>query len=571
MRILVDGIEICRHKQRVVLRVACVIFALGGESGFSRAQVPVPGFDARLLDSLQHMGPESIVGMGQPYPRIAPKSTPQPAELDEFRRRLELQCRTWLEWLNASVELSGDQRRRMSERIAELVDVETKIHGNSFRQSELSGIPGDFPFLFHLAGRPLQPRSLLQFPTLWDNLALGVLPAQQLVQSTFASHERNSFMHSAFLEVVLLRMDTAVQLSTAQESQLRVDLRVIESKLHSPFFSVTTAKEFPAQALHTLVTDQSRQHLTRVQLQILGLREAAAPSPGFDVRPGTVHVWREELEQASRLLRDLVYQRYLWRIEEVEFERNVGLESGQRLRTAAKGVAVAISDEWRRPAGDHVELLIEQALGRGLPLTNVRYSMTPPRLTSEGLETYPLWKNSLTEVLQNSPLKQYSGRPAALELSARAGAVLAMLEQELWLTPQQRQLLLPDVTRLLGTYQTVTPEDENLALLGDMALPLHLLGPDVPRLILFPAQRETFTALAAYFDFRLTANGARANIAGSNGTIEWRWVNAGSLWPAVQAAIRPDSTTRPASLPQQLFPALNSGSLPNRINIGKFH
>lgn len=456
------------------------------------------------------------------------KTLPALEEVAAFRNHLKLQLRAWEAWLQETANLTPEQREQIKPRIAEMVNSETTSYGATFRQFQATSLPDDFPYLFHLTGSPLEPRPMLHFSSLQDVLAGDVLTKQQMDQSSQAGRERINTQRAAFLALLVQRVDVAARLSEVQQAQLLSDLKVVESNLSSPFFSVRHSAGFPSRPLRPLLTLQSRRNLDPVQLDLLDVHDIAAQKRGVELDLEPIDVWREKIDLRSVQFRDQIYQYYQRRIEQIEYLREVPSEAAERLRTAAKGAAVSQADQWTVQSTERIDRLQTLLRARVQPGVGFHFSLAGPEMSTVNLDSHPLWQRALTGALEISPWKQVQGDRAAWQRAARAGAVLAMLDHELWLTPAQREQLLPRITRVLTGRQPASPENENLALLGDLALPLHLLPPEEIEPILNTNQLEVWKVLAAHFEFRETSAGAQASTRGG-GSIEWRWLKEFSI------------------------------------------
>lgn len=496
-----------------ILRLALALLAILIAAETVRGQVP------RALDARLNLSPEVREKLIQQRNEAA---KPAPAELDAFRQRMDLQLRAWLAWTETKVTLTADQRSQVIARIQQMVQDDSAAYANTVRQYRLPLFREDFPYLFQVTGSPPAPRPALHVAMLQSRLGEGILTNEQLDQLAIMGQEHLQFRRQAFRDLLVSRMDRSVGLSDSQLEIVRSQLQLMESNLDVPFFTVEGSATFPTRPISVQLTLEARVCLTPGQLILLGLQRSAEIKPSFTI-PLNPDVRAQGLETAVIEMRGAILGYYLSQIERQERVRDVSEEAATRIRAVAKGASVKIVEARIASAEKQLEeqvVLLRDRL-RILDIDLSGFSLEPP--TIQSLESDPMWVEGMRTFLNSTARRNLPLDREALAHTARAGAVLAMLDQELWLTGPQRERLLPIIIRVLDQHQPQSPDDENLSLLGDLALPLHRISPTDREAILSSTQQEVWNVLAASFEFQAGQSTVLANSRGPTEILEWKW------------------------------------------------
>lgn len=503
-----------------VLRGVCAVPVLAGAADCLWAQpkdfAPVPAMVHQLLappPAAPEVSPEVTT-------KLPPVAKPTPAELDVFGKRLDLQLRVWRAWVEARVPLTDQQRNEITARINALVESERTLEAH--RSTRLLPFPDDFPYLFHLQGPSLNLRTSLHYTMLQDRLALGILSRGEVEHLNTCGREVVEFRRMAFRELTLTRIDESLGLSNQQLERVRSYLSLIRNHLDAPFHSLNPTARFPSQPVLSLLRPLTKEVFTAGQVKLLGPVTGDQVAADFQLGLGNVDAWRADLRRAANELRDNIYDHHRMQIEQLEALRDVPPGAAERLRMAAKGSAVSLSEDWEAGITTSAEQFAG-VMSRHLKINpSVTFGIGGP-LPVETVEQHPLWAAELKSFLENSTRKAPAAERLEIRRAARAGAVLVMLDEELWLTPAQREQLLPLVTRVLDQHQPLNPEDENFSLLGELAIPLHRIPPEVWEPILNPVQQEVWKVLAAYFEVQSGEDEVVATSRGLEETLEWKW------------------------------------------------
>lgn len=366
----------------------------------------------------------------------------------DYRRRLAWFVQADLDWLKEAAGLSeqqqGDVRQLADRRLEQEIQGFIAIFPDSLPKTGFADgnlHPGVFALESSAASSMLSKLN----SECWGQF---LSPSQQAAYTT-AREERIRFRRDAFTAYAVAILELEVRLSPEQRQALIAGWRRQTVKLDHGYFTCSTRESFlPRQPLLQFVQSISEIILRGDQLQ--AVIHAADPlvAQRFDFNEAVdLETRMAEFNPPFQALRNLALEYGEDRIAYYTAAAKLGPEQVAMLRLAVRGVAAQMADDWL----DRVRLEVKSTLAnrRGLPgMPPYKWSAAPSVIGSRQFDEHPLWIASLQQACGDSLLPLEADRANRIH-SAVATAVVAMLDQELWLTARQRDQLLPLVQTCL--------------------------------------------------------------------------------------------------------------------------
>lgn len=315
-----------------------------------------------------------------------------------------------------------------------------------------------------------------------------------------------SFQHDAFLDYAVALLDAELFLSQQQREILRTEIGKSAHFTGHPFYSFSPSTNYlPYQPLVGLVTVTAvKEKLSPAQQQRLSTQNTAANVNRassilrFSSRD-TREAWEAQIDTYVQQLRAETLQVFDLRLDFCAREGQLSEQQLNQLRVAAKGVAVQYSDERRESIRSQLDQLEPQI--RQQPGTST-FGFGTSTVTPATLLSRPLWTTAWQAVMSSAE-KNVDAERQNFNRAARDRAVLALLDQELWLRPEQRDQLLPLVSSVLPPVDSLTASREQMRDVIWLAHVLSLLEPeqltpilDAPQLAAWQLMQKSFPQLA---------------------------------------------------------------------------
>lgn len=414
-------------------------------------------------------------------------------ERREFDARLTQYLACWQGWLRSNASLDAEQQAALAELLQKQTPETSEGHWKLSNTAARSPLVNHFPALFVEGTTPLsqltQPATVR--PLLREN-QIAIL--QQAVA------EREEFRYAAYRDYALAILDSELFLSAQQREALAGERDHLMKVLDEPWFFINPSSTgyLPWRPVVLVVSPGVRAQLSEHQ------RQRVAQLESFDSRPGSSmmfrtdeswEVWDERLNARIQVCQEEIALNLILRVDELEREGLIPGDAASKLRTVAKGVSVNLCDELQEKAKSSLAAFAARTrIGQqaavsttGISTANLAF-LTP--------QDQDLWTTACGPVVLKELQKLDIARTQQRRL-ARDRAVLAMLDRELWLSPEQRGKLLPVLSAALPPLDRVLPNREALR---DVTWLIHAfcLSDAVKiRELLQPAQWEAWQRMQA--------------------------------------------------------------------------
>ncbi len=476
-------------------------------------------------------------GRGRRAAEVAaePRLPAQPAK--KLQARLELLSRCYQTWLEATLTLTDEQRVKLAQLLQAELAQDPALFIKPIPRLQAT-IPRDLPVLFGLHDGPADAFT----KSVNQSLKANVLSAEQSARLDAALAERARWLRQAYCQYFVAMVDEHLFLTTDQrEKVLASCLKSARPPRHAMYQlgGQVYGYYMPIESASAVMPPDFKKILETCQARCLELTDGNDQQPNYFSSNEGRPAWEKKLAEMNAagrvLLRNAVEVRVRWAT--IEYDLNP--DQVARLQVAGKGAATTALSDWRENARstlDSIEQQMQQQPGGG----NMMWGVGD--IDGNSIGRNPFWTAALTAVRprpsvpetpastpdpsspepippapdlpqprpENAARRPATNRAPPFPINSRerfrhasgVAATLAMLDQELWLTPNQREALRSEVAKSIPA-QGVQHSDYTQYLGGLILLaqPMCWLDADSLSSRLRPAQRETWDEMKKIYRF----------------------------------------------------------------------
>jgi hypothetical protein len=402
--------------------------------------------DKSLLESIGNAVNEAMKAVSgkRPLPRtVSPPPMPGVQRIvgadptEEDKARLRAYSKAMCAWIEKSCELSDEQRSKLQELTEKSLNNESRWRDIvGITSNELRGVQAFgpcFPILFTMKTSGVATKFQRQ---ILDSISTTLLTPDQQQRLTATLDERTRFGSAAFREYIISLADNELFLTNEQRVKLSTELggnRVIHHGLYSfqpqPYYLPYESMRLIIGTWNSIFSKPQQQRLEDLVDSANERNVTFQSSVGLDG-------WYKQIDEYGAKQRNSFLRAVAVRVAYYELAMGITTEQANLLTVAGKGAAVSAVFNWKETTRATVERMEQQMLR-----IQGNFAFSSQRMSMEGLDANEIWSQTLKSILSDEQAKQLSARSAAIRRD-RAHAVLAMLEQELWLQPEQRKPLL---------------------------------------------------------------------------------------------------------------------------------
>ena len=454
-----------------------------------------------LLASLL-ASPNSFAGILSAQPQVADPlpSEPQreaPVAEDEEdiattlrRNRLQAQLTVFRHWTQTTADLSPSQLQR----IRMICESELELSQTRWitDRSRAAGnrLPDFAPIEFTSTGGAADcvSRALLQLQI------IGLLSDEQSARLDAAEAERREWLSSGDRQYLVSVIDEQLRLSADQQLLLDDEIRInrMDSQLFawdngdSPLTSISRLA-VAARIDEIELTDEQRSRCVQLRLP----QQSGQATVTFDA-PVSADEVTSTLTQLAAQQKQRCEDDVARRVAAFQKGWMLSPDQAAMLKLAGKGATIRCLHDWKIRSEQWIRGMLEKPRGpAGL-------SLHMAAIDRNALYHHPIWVNALNSVRPQPDL----GTGAVPDRNhqrrmAIAAWVLVTLDRELWLQPDQRQLLRQRINAILpaGMERMTAPGRE----LGYLAFTLSALSQAEDLNFLDDAQRHVWQLLQEQF------------------------------------------------------------------------
>ncbi len=359
------------------------------------------------------------------------KLTPSESDRKEYGERIFALSGSLQVWVTQICELDEAQQQQLSELVVKRVsDINDRYAKKSDPERQNRPFGATTPLLF------VQPdgdgtkftSSLLKL------IRSDLLNDGQKEKLDAAVSERSDFQRAAFREYIVSIFDQELFLTTEQRNGMLEHFAATPDRITSPFYTFTAQPYYlPYKSLGeilrankaTFLDDRQRARLSDLTS---GTTNGNQNYIMFQSSEGPEQ-WAENVKQATVAQRDIYLRAAAVRIGYLERSLDLTPEQVAYLTVASKGATTEALESWKESTQQTLDRMQQQ-----MAQIQGNFSFSAQNITTDGLDVNAIWTHAIKKVNAD---KQSGDRITAIR-NAKAIAVTAMLDQELWLLPNQR-------------------------------------------------------------------------------------------------------------------------------------
>ena len=426
----------------------------------------------------------------QPFAAVAVQAPEEllEAKLKAREQRLEAHSAAFADWATRVCDLSKEERTALDESLAQQhVKVQDRWKRNAHRHNTPMSDYAPVSFTtFGGAGSYLSRKRL-----------------ELLLKSAFTDDHREALLTAfdARLEAVRLAMldyaiwmiDEELFLSEQQRQRLTDELRGGIDNVEDGVFTFNTRHYYlPYTSLSNAVHVLPDSLLTDVQRERLNdaFENAARGRDNLIFSTGNPESWQQQVDAAAAEIQSMFITAARLRASWLAATLDLSPSQQRQATVAGTGAAVQCTADWKQHVNEQLEhwkvRAEQQFAGR-----NVRFGMAAPK--AEGLDTNELWQHTVSKLGADDAHRMRQ----EFHRSARVGYLVAMLDKELWLTPEQREPLAALVESTLPQFHRNSDESYRETQL--LVIPVASIANDKLAVFLTEAQQTAWKTLRNQF------------------------------------------------------------------------
>lgn len=206
-----------------------------------------------------------------------------------------------------------------------------------------------------------------------------------------------------------------------------------------------------------------------------------------------VEEWHKQMNQAGLKQREQFLRAAAVRVTWYEKELKLSPEQVEYLNNAGKGAAVRALGDWKESTQQTLDQMEQQMAQMG-----GNFGFGAQSIDTRAIEKNEIWADAVKSVTVGIARDRLEGR-SDVDRTASARSVLALFDDELWLSPDQRTALLPMFEKTMPKDSTPTNYQEYIRDVVLMAHPLFKVKEKERNAIVTEAQGVVWKNLESYF------------------------------------------------------------------------
>jgi len=437
------------------------------------------------------------------FAQPANNNGPAPSEKDqkECDTRLRAYSNAMQLWLAKTCELTAEQQSRLKELFEVRVAAElTKYSKSQNPQRQNQSFPETFPLLFTKSTGLADRFSSSMIEVIRNEL----LSNEQKLQLDTALNDRETSRSEAFLAYLVSITDKELYLTSDQRDALIRELSARKKPLQHPLYSFNPQNYYlPYESLSQILPASAGKGFLepsqKKRLQDLSGNDPNGQHIIFRSESGPEE-WYKQLNDAGREQRDRYLRAVAVRITYYEKELALSAPQVQHLTVAGKGAAVRALGDWKESTQQTIDQMEQQMAQMG-----GNFAFGSQRMDTTAIDQNAIWSDAIESILPGVALERLELRQKA-NRAAMARALVTLLDEELWLTEEQRKPLLEQIEKTLPAKSDPAQNQEYIREIILMAYPLFRIDEKQLTDILTEPQLEAWKAMTTFFQFQAANN-----------------------------------------------------------------
>lgn len=442
-----------------------------------------------------------------------PVAAPGEKDKEDFNKRIEAYSVSMKTWVHQVCKLSGDKKARVDELFAAAAkDTMTAFADKGKIKPRNEYIPVTLPVVFSI-GEESTAAAFSQ--EVLSSLRKNVLSPAETELLEIALKERTTFQTRAYVSFLVSLID--MELFLTGEQRARVTQRMLELKpaVLSPLYSFQPqAYYLPYESLNVMISRVSLSDLleTSQKKRLQDLTDSDQNSQIVFQASSGVEGWRDQMNELSTRQREQFLRAAAVRVTWYQRELHLSADQVEYLSNAGKGATIRALGDWKENTQQTLDQMEQQMAQMG-----GNFGFGAESIDAKSIDQNEIWADAVKNVTAGLNANNLQARKTA-DRMAMAESVLALLDTELWLLPEQRTLLLPLVEKTLPKDASTTRYQEYIRDVILLAHPLFKIPEDTRNPILSEQQRAAWKHLESLFKVQKENNYVEIQLRNNGGS-----------------------------------------------------
>lgn len=437
----------------------------------------------------------------------------KPGEQDQqdFQKRIQAYSDAVEAWSIATCEVTDEQKGRLKEIFAAQVKKDIEVFGKGQDPDQRNKpFPKTFVLLF-----TRQEGIAVEFSeNVFKALRKDVLSPEQTAKLDAALAERQTFQRDAYIRFLVSMIDKELYLSAEQRDRLRAYLQEKKTVTHPMYAFQPQDYYLPYESPSTLLSGVPGKSILEPP-QKKRLADLTGTDPNiqhvsFQAEDG-VEGWYKKMHQLGSKQRELYLRAAAVRIAWYQKELQLSPEQVDHLTIASKGAAIRALADWKESTEQTFEQMQQHLAQAG---GNFGFGASP--IDTRGIDQNEIWSEALKAMTEGTSNGGMTERTAALKASMGV-SLLALFDEELWLTPDQRKALASQFEKSVPETDRSLQYQDYIREVVLMAHPLFLTNEKKRNEILTPPQQEVWKVMQSFFNYQNQNNYVQIQLRNNNG------------------------------------------------------
>ena len=451
------------------------------------------------------------VMFGQPEAGAVPTEKDRTEHID----RLKAYSGALQVWITQACVLTDAQQTTLKE-VADkmLADEITRFAKRRNPQHQNQMFPETFPILFtRLAGAAdgFQTKLLAA-------IRKELLTREQQDKLTTALADRAKAHREAFRTYIVAIFDKELFLTTEQRTALASELAAKgQTRIHPLYAFQPQSYYLPYESLGVLLPKaKGKTFLEESQekrLQDLYDSTSNNNNLVFQTSSGPDE-WQKQIAEAGKAQREQYQRAAAVRVDYFRTELKLTPEQSEFLTTAGKGASIRALGDWKETTQQTIDQMQQQMAQMG-----GNFGFGAQNMNTNTIEQNEIWAEAVKSVTSSGAADDSLKQRKDFHTTATADMLLALLDEELWLMPEQHERLRVIIRKSLPNTSDPTQSQEYVRDVVLLAFPLFKTREQDRNEILTEPQREAWKQLQSFFQWQQQGNYMQIPLRNQGGSV----------------------------------------------------
>jgi len=433
-----------------------------------------------------------------------PEASAIPSEKDrtEHSDRLKAYSGSLQAWIGPASELTEAQQSTLKDIADKLIADEIAKFAKRRNPQHMNQVfPETFPILFT---RPAGAAEGFQKKLLEAIRKELLTPDQQEMLAT-ALADRAKAHREAFRIYIVAIFDKELFLTSDQRTALASELAAKgQTRIHPLYAFQPQSYYLPYEPLGSLLPKaKGKTFLEESQERRLQDLYDSTPNGNNLIfqTSSSPDEWQQQIAAAGKTQREQYQRAAAVRVDFYRTELKLTPEQSEFLTTAGKGASIRALGDWKETTQQTIDQMQQQMAQMG-----GNFGFGAQNMNTNNIEQNEIWAEAVKSVTSSGAADDSLKQRKDFHTTATADMLLALLDEELWLMPEQHERLRVIIRKSLPKTADPTQYQEYVRDVVLLAFPLFKTREQDRNEILTEPQREAWKQLQSFFQWQQQGN-----------------------------------------------------------------